>query len=200
MGMETMNTQSCKYLDEGQCLVIYQLCGASIYPREEGEESSSTESSSSLSSSAESSSSSSASLDNFALITSKQQPQLSCSKCIKYSPPQEINDYTKCIASEILVQKNLPPLYTGNGPGTRLKNLLYWFVDAPPGCDCASRAAIMDAWGVVGCRHNKNQIIHWLYESAQLKGIRVTKTSISALVESVLFVSTLLDYQQKVKA
>ncbi len=180
-----MNTQSCKYLDEGQCLVIYQLCGASIYPREEGEEAPPSEPSPSAP-------------NNFALITNKPQPLLSCSKCSKYTPPQDINDYTKCVASEILVQKNLPPLYTGNGPGTRLKNLLYWFVDAPPGCDCASRAAIMDAWGVIGCRYNKNQIIHWLYESAQLKGIRVTKTSISALVESVLFVSTLLDYQQKV--
>lgn len=166
----------CKYLDEGQCLIVYQLSGMSVYPREEGRE------------------------ETFhSLITTKEHsvPQLSCSKCSKHDPPQNVNDYTRCIASEVLVQKNLPPLYTGNGPGTRLKNLLYWFVDTPPGCDCASRSAIMDAWGVVGCRHNKNQIIHWLDESAQLKGIKVGKTAINCLIESVLFTSTILDYQQK---
>lgn len=120
----------------------------------------------------------------------------SCSRCV---PSQSINDVTKAIASELLVQDGKPPLYSGNGPGTRLKNLISWFIETPPGCDCENRSQIMDAWGVEGCRINIKTIITWLVEAAMMRDITITRMSIHALIESVLIVSSILDSQHPAK-
>jgi hypothetical protein len=121
-----------------------------------------------------------------------------CSNCSKQNKPQALNDYTKAVSSELLVEAGKPPLYYGQGPGTRLKNLIGWFIETPPGCDCENRSQIMDAWGVKGCRNNLNTIINWLDEAALLKGINITRLGIKALVESVLYVSILLDRQKEI--
>jgi len=56
----------------------------------------------------------------------------------------------------------IPP---GAGPGTELKRLLATLGIAPgPNCQCNKRAREMDAWGVAGCRENKNTIVQWMRE------------------------------------
>lgn len=118
-----------------------------------------------------------------------------CSSCTRCEESQKINEVTKAIASEILVQDGKPPLYSGNGPGTRLKNLISWFSETSPDCDCELRSKIMDAWGVEGCRINMKTIIGWLVESANFYNISITRVAIHGLIESVLFTSLLLDNQ-----
>jgi len=58
------------------------------------------------------------------------------------------------------------------GPGTELRNLLARFgVPEPPGCECDSRVAQMNAWGVEGCRSHRAEIVAWLRgEWAKLDG------------------------------
>jgi hypothetical protein len=54
------------------------------------------------------------------------------------------------------------------GPGSELKRLLEEMgVMMPPDCDCSDRAAQMDAWGVEGCRANRDTIVGWLREALE---------------------------------
>lgn len=59
-------------------------------------------------------------------------------------------------------------------PGTRLKGILagapFWITVEHRGCPCKDRAKQMDAWGVAGCRANRDQIVAWLTESAVAGG------------------------------
>ncbi len=53
----------------------------------------------------------------------------------------------------------------GFGPGTELKKILESLgIEPGPTCDCRARADQMDAWGVSGCRANRDTIIGWMRE------------------------------------
>src|SRR5262245_25987375 len=54
-----------------------------------------------------------------------------------------------------------PTLPGPRGPGTELKKLLASLGLKPGGCECNSRAAAMDQWGVEGCRNREWQILEW---------------------------------------
>jgi len=112
--------------------------------------------------------------------------QEECRACSRCKPPQEINDLTVLVSNRILEELDKPTLYKGAGPGTRLAKTIAWFSKIPPDCDCADRAAIMDAWGVEGCKRNKRIIVHWLEESAHMIGMRVSRLTIEALVTVLL--------------
>lgn len=59
----------------------------------------------------------------------------------------------------------LPP--PKNGPGSELKKLLLdWGIDISSDCGCASKAQLMDTWGVKGCQENRDKIVSWLIEAA----------------------------------
>jgi hypothetical protein len=40
-----------------------------------------------------------------------------------------------------------------------------------PSCGCAGKSAVMDMWGVAGCRENRAQIIDWLKEAYDHTGL-----------------------------
>ncbi len=60
------------------------------------------------------------------------------------------------------------PVLAGSGPGTELKRILAKFGIVHKGsCECAARAAIMDARGAEWCRRNLKMIIGWMEEEAK---------------------------------
>lgn len=81
-----------------------------------------------------------------------------------------------------VIDHGLPPLRItapaasapGGGPGTRLKALLagppFWIGPDAGGCKCNERAALMDAWGVAGCKERRSEIVDWLTEQAVARG------------------------------
>jgi len=62
-----------------------------------------------------------------------------------------------------------PPL---SGPGTELKKLLKIIgITASPNCSCNFRAMQMDRWGPQGCEEKINDIVGWLREEANKRGL-----------------------------
>lgn len=56
-------------------------------------------------------------------------------------------------------------------PGNELKALLTeWGYATAEGCGCDDKAALMNAWGVSGCKANRAEIIAWLHDAATTKG------------------------------
>jgi len=71
----------------------------------------------------------------------------------------------------------------GYGPGTELKKILEALgIEAGPTCDCRARADQMDAWGIAGCRANREQIIEWMREGQSRWG---WKDKLSAAAKAV---------------
>jgi hypothetical protein len=63
------------------------------------------------------------------------------------------------------------PPRTPAGPGTELKTLLAGMgITEASGCNCGSKAALMDAWGVEGCRSRQPEIVAWLAEQQKARG------------------------------
>lgn len=57
-------------------------------------------------------------------------------------------------------------------PGTALKQLLSWFkLQDEAGCQCASRARIMDAWGCDETERRMDEVVGWLREAAAARGL-----------------------------
>lgn len=110
-----------------------------------------------------------------------------CVGCQRCPKPQSVNEITTAISNKILMEQGLSTLHSiGHGPGTRLANTISWFFRSSPGCNCGDRAEIMDAWGKEGCKRNKSQIVHWLYESAHLKNIPITRGAIEIIIDILL--------------
>lgn len=62
-------------------------------------------------------------------------------------------------------RKRLPPA-PAHGPGTELKNLLAELgITSVQGCGCDSKVAMMNRWGVEGCRERFGEIRQWLVNS-----------------------------------
>jgi hypothetical protein len=87
------------------------------------------------------------------------------------------------------------------GPGTELRRLIEgaervrsWLVPLAPnllaglrltegtGCKCRERAALMDGWGVIGCRQRIDLIVDWLSESISERGWPVSRSILKGLV------------------
>lgn len=75
-------------------------------------------------------------------------------------------------------------------PGTKLKGILasapFWIKVEHSGCKCQDRANQMDAWGVSGCRANRDQIVAWLTESAIAKGWPFASVGAAWLVDRAI--------------
>ncbi|NBP04515.1 MAG: hypothetical protein EBU90_31415, partial [Proteobacteria bacterium] len=57
-------------------------------------------------------------------------------------------------------------------PGTALKQILSWFkIQDEAGCQCASRARIMDAWGCDETERRIDEVVGWLREAAAMRGL-----------------------------
>ena len=93
-------------------------------------------------------------------------PQEVCRTCKLCLNPKTINPITMAHADRLLTQKNQPTLNYDPGPGTRLAQIISWFVTERPGCNCKERAAYMDAWGNERCWANKSTILAWMEEAA----------------------------------
>jgi len=70
-----------------------------------------------------------------------------------------------------------------NGPGTELKRLLKRFgIAATEGCNCTSRAALMDRNGIDWCEANIEKIVDWLQEEATRRKLPFVRLAGKTLV------------------
>jgi hypothetical protein len=109
-----------------------------------------------------------------------------CRGCNRCSRPRSVNEVTRSIANTIRLEAGLSPLLEkSGGPGTMLASFLSWFAPSNPNCGCEERAAIMDAWGVAGCRENISTILHWLRSSAHAANIPYSEVGTKLILESI---------------
>lgn len=114
-----------------------------------------------------------------------------CRGCGRCTPSQSVNDVTRTIANQLLVASGKPTLLeAGSGPGTTLKKTLSWF-HTSNSCGCEERAAIMDAWGVEGCKENIRIILHWLRDSAASQGLPYSETAMLIILKSIFAIESL---------
>ena len=74
--------------------------------------------------------------------------------------------------------------YTLGGPGTELKRLLKMIgIMATPNCQCNQRAKVMDERGVQWCRDNIEEIVDWLKEESDKRGMLFVR-SVARMVVS----------------
>lgn len=64
------------------------------------------------------------------------------------------------------------PAGPSGGPGTELKRLLSSLGIQAANCACNDRARQMDAWGVAGCKENRETILAWLRQEQARRGWR----------------------------
>jgi len=65
-----------------------------------------------------------------------------------------------------------PPPAPTHGPGTELKKLLAKVgITSTPDCSCNARARTMDERGIAWCEENLDEIVGWLSEEAQKRGL-----------------------------
>lgn len=108
-----------------------------------------------------------------------------CRGCGRCTPSQSVNDVTRTIANQLLQASGKPTLLeVGSGPGTTLKKTLSWF-HTSSSCGCEERAAIMDAWGVDGCRENIRTILFWLRDSAASQNLPYSEIAMTVVLKSI---------------
>lgn len=109
-----------------------------------------------------------------------------CRGCNRCSRPRTVNEVTRSIANQLRVEAGLSTLLdTPGGPGTKLASVLSWFAPSNPNCGCEERAAIMDAWGVQGCKDNLSTILHWLRSSAHAANIPYSEFGTKIILNSI---------------
>ena len=149
---------TCKHLDtDKSCLIIKQLTGEEHLPSQE-----------------------------------------ECRACSNCHGPQTINEITTSISNSILIEESRPTLYKiskttsskwiqmSDGPGTRLKKTISWFINTGTCDGCEERSKIMDTWHVEGCNKNIKTIVHWLDESAHLANMNISRSAIEMIVYILL--------------
>lgn len=57
------------------------------------------------------------------------------------------------------------------GPGSELKRMLSWFAQPEEGCNCETHAETMNQWGADDCRRHLDEIVGWLIEEAEARGL-----------------------------
>lgn len=70
------------------------------------------------------------------------------------------------------------------GPGSELAKLLHnWLgIQSTPNCSCASRASQMDAWGPDECERRLEEILDWLAEESQKRGLPFVRMAARQMV------------------
>lgn len=109
-------------------------------------------------------------------ISTPTTPEI-CRACGRCDVARNINEVTLSLA-------HIP--LESDGIGTRLHNLITWFVPQPKGCNCPNRVAVMNAWGVERCRLEKATILSWLRESALENNYPYSEYVISAVLTIIL--------------
>lgn len=72
-------------------------------------------------------------------------------------------------------------------PGTALKNTLSAFgLHQKPGCPCKDRATRMDRWGCDECERRVPEIVAWLKEEAESRGLPFSSTLATMLVKRAI--------------
>lgn len=72
-------------------------------------------------------------------------------------------------------------------PGAELVKLLAKLgITSGPGCNCKLRAALMDARGPQWCRDNTDEIVRWLREEADRRGLPFIETAARWLVRTAV--------------
>ncbi len=69
-----------------------------------------------------------------------------------------------------LIERRQRPRLPDGGPGTELKVLLASMGFTPGGCQCETRIAQMNRWGVEECETNREEILGWLREESRKRG------------------------------
>jgi hypothetical protein len=109
-----------------------------------------------------------------------------CRGCNRCSRPRSVNEVTRSVANSLRLEAGLSPLLdTPGGPGTKLAAVLSWFAPTDPKCGCEERAAIMDAWGVEGCKENITTILHWLRSAAHAANIPYSEIGTKIILNSI---------------
>ena len=68
------------------------------------------------------------------------------------------------------------PNNLGEGVGTELKALLSIIgINSVPNCTCNARAKIMNENGTEWCKNNKDEILSWMKEEADKRGLPFLK-------------------------
>lgn len=81
-------------------------------------------------------------------------------------------------------------------PGTELKRLLSWAFISADGCDCETRAAIMDEQGPQWCRENMDTILDWLEGEAKVRKIPFVR-SVGRLFVDLAITNSLRSFEAK---
>lgn len=101
-----------------------------------------------------------------------------CAGCQRDEHPRNINPITLGLSG---IKVN------DSGPGTTLHSIITWFIDQPLGCPCPNRVTLMNAWKSKKCLEEKNQILHWLRESAKINNIKYNEFVLSASLTAILY-------------
>ena len=73
------------------------------------------------------------------------------------------------------------------GVGTRLERMLKRLnVELPADCSCRARIDIMNSNGPAWCRDNKREIVGWMKEDADRRGVQFVQFAARALVERAI--------------
>lgn len=76
------------------------------------------------------------------------------------------------------------------GPGCQLKRLLAKLgLTAAPGCKCEERAATMDVWGEDECVRRMDEIVGWLKEEADRRGVPFIETAARLMVKRAIYLA-----------
>lgn len=83
----------------------------------------------------------------------------------------------------------LRPGIPGYGPGTELKRLIASLgINPSPSCDCNAKARQMDAWGVEGCKKNRDQIVQGIRDNSPRWGwMDKVKAAALAVTKGIAF-------------
>ena len=76
---------------------------------------------------------------------------------------------------------------SGYGAGTELKKLLsYIGINSTSNCSCNKRAKIMNIKGIQWCKDNKEEILSWMQEEAQRRGLPFFKFGAKRLLNMAI--------------
>jgi len=86
--------------------------------------------------------------------------------------------------------RNCPGGPPKHGPGCHLKRILSWaFIRSRRGCRCDERATQMDAWGPDECERRIDEILGWLQEEANDRGMPFIKLTARLAVKAAIAAS-----------
>ena len=89
-----------------------------------------------------------------------------------FRTPSGFDEQRKSCWLELMADIQPAVAMTAAGPGSQLKRLLAGFgITVTPDCPCADHARQMDAWGPDECERRTDEIVGWLREEAERRGL-----------------------------